>query len=190
MWRSSTRAGASPPRTWAASKANSSRAANAVRGSGIGLALVDSIMTALDGTLDLRSTLGKGTVITLGLLCIKNCNPAPGARGRGRTQEKKEPMNHQAKKECFKTSVGGQGPDGGHHDAGAKADLLRRPPPRREHRDQDRPHPHPQKLDEDPHRAGGCLDDREPCGGLPVHDVLGPGQHGGGLRRGRRGDRL
>ncbi len=40
---------------------------NAVRGSGIGLALVDSIMQALDGTLDLRSTLGRGTVVTLGL---------------------------------------------------------------------------------------------------------------------------
>ena len=40
-------------------------------GQGIGLALVDSIMTALDGTLDLRSTLGKGTVITLGLPLYK-----------------------------------------------------------------------------------------------------------------------
>ena len=40
---------------------------NAVRGSGIGLALVDSIMTALDGTLDIQSTLGRGTVVTLGL---------------------------------------------------------------------------------------------------------------------------
>lgn len=40
---------------------------NAVRGSGIGLALVDEIMTALDGTLDIRSILGRGTVVTLGL---------------------------------------------------------------------------------------------------------------------------
>lgn len=40
---------------------------NAVRGSGIGLALVESIMTAMDGTLDLKSTLGRGTVVTLGL---------------------------------------------------------------------------------------------------------------------------
>ncbi len=30
-------------------------------------ALVDSIMTALDGTMDLKSTLGRGTVVTLGL---------------------------------------------------------------------------------------------------------------------------
>ena len=37
------------------------------RGSGIGLALVDSIMTALDGTMDIQSTLGRGTVVTLGL---------------------------------------------------------------------------------------------------------------------------
>ena len=43
------------------------KGSNSVRGSGIGLALVDSIMTALDGTLDLRSTLGRGTVVTLGL---------------------------------------------------------------------------------------------------------------------------
>ena len=29
--------------------------------------LVDSIMTALDGTMDIKSTLGRGTVVTLGL---------------------------------------------------------------------------------------------------------------------------
>ena len=38
------------------------KGSNSVRGSGIGLALVDSIMTALDGTLDIKSTLGRGTV--------------------------------------------------------------------------------------------------------------------------------
>ena len=48
-------------------KAKFFKGKNAVRGSGIGLALVESIMTALDGTLDLRSTLGRGTVVTLGL---------------------------------------------------------------------------------------------------------------------------
>ena len=47
------------------------KGSNSVRGSGIGLALVDSIMTALDGTLDLKSTLGRGTVITLGLPLYK-----------------------------------------------------------------------------------------------------------------------
>ncbi len=40
---------------------------NAVRGSGIGLALVEEIMTAFDGTIDIKSSLGKGTVVTLGL---------------------------------------------------------------------------------------------------------------------------
>ncbi len=44
---------------------------NAVWGSGIGLALVDEIMTAQDGTLDIRSTLGRGTVVTLGLPLYK-----------------------------------------------------------------------------------------------------------------------
>ena len=43
------------------------KGSNSVRGSGIGLALVDSIMTALDGTLDIKSTLGRCTVVTLGL---------------------------------------------------------------------------------------------------------------------------
>ena len=47
------------------------KGSNSVRGSGIGLALVDSIMTALDGTLDLKSTLGRGTVVTLGLPIYK-----------------------------------------------------------------------------------------------------------------------
>ena len=40
---------------------------NAVRGSGIGLALVDELMDAMDGSLDIHSTLGRGTVVTLGL---------------------------------------------------------------------------------------------------------------------------
>ena len=47
------------------------KGSNSVRGSGIGLALVDSIMTALDGTLDIKSTLGRGTVVTLGLPLYK-----------------------------------------------------------------------------------------------------------------------
>ena len=47
------------------------KGSNSVRGSGIGLALVDSIMTALDGTMDIKSTLGRGTVVTLGLPIYK-----------------------------------------------------------------------------------------------------------------------
>ncbi len=43
---------------------------NAVCGSGIGLALVEEIMTALDGSIDIKSTLGKGTVVTLALPLI------------------------------------------------------------------------------------------------------------------------
>ena len=39
----------------------------AVRGSGIGLAVVDEIMTALDGEADIDSTPGKGTTVTLRL---------------------------------------------------------------------------------------------------------------------------
>ena len=46
------------------------KGSNSVRGSGIGLALVDSIMTALDGTMDIKST-GRGTVVTLGLPLYK-----------------------------------------------------------------------------------------------------------------------
>ncbi len=56
-----------PPEDIGSVKSKFVKGSNAVRGSGIGLALVDSIMTALDGTLDLRSTLGRGTVVTLGL---------------------------------------------------------------------------------------------------------------------------
>ena len=57
----------SPPQDLGSGKGKFFKGSNAVRGSGIGLALVDSIMAALDGTLDLRSTLGRGTVVTLGL---------------------------------------------------------------------------------------------------------------------------
>ena len=60
-----------PPEDLGSIKGKFFKGSNAVRGSGIGLALVDSIMTALDGTLDLRSTLGKGTVVTLGLPLYK-----------------------------------------------------------------------------------------------------------------------
>ena len=40
---------------------------NAVRGSGIGLAVVDKIMAALGGTLDIQSTLGEGTTVSITL---------------------------------------------------------------------------------------------------------------------------
>ena len=60
-----------PPEDLGNVKAKFFKGSNAVRGSGIGLALVDSIMTALDGTLDIRSTLGHGTVVTLGLPLYK-----------------------------------------------------------------------------------------------------------------------
>ena len=56
-----------PPEDLENVKAKFYKGSNAVRGSGIGLELVDSIMTALDGTMDIQSTLGRGTVVTLGL---------------------------------------------------------------------------------------------------------------------------
>ena len=40
---------------------------NAVRGSGIGLAVVDEIVAALGGTLDIQSTLGAGTTVSITL---------------------------------------------------------------------------------------------------------------------------
>ena len=40
---------------------------NSVRGSGIGLAVAEEIITALDGTMDLESTLGKGTTVKIRL---------------------------------------------------------------------------------------------------------------------------
>ena len=43
------------------------KAKNAVRGSGIGLAVVDEITKALGGTADITSTLGQGTTVTITL---------------------------------------------------------------------------------------------------------------------------
>lgn len=49
----------------------------AVRGSGIGLAVVDEIMTALDGSADISSELGKGTTVTLRLPIYRGSGEAP-----------------------------------------------------------------------------------------------------------------
>lgn len=50
----------------------------AVRGSGIGLAVVDEIVTALDGSVDIQSKVGRGTTVTVRLPLYKW--PAPSAR--------------------------------------------------------------------------------------------------------------
>lgn len=60
-----------PPEDLENVKAKFYKGSNAVRGSGIGLALVDELMEAMDGTLDIHSTLGRGTVVTLGLPLYK-----------------------------------------------------------------------------------------------------------------------
>ena len=49
---------------------------NAVRGSGIGLAVVDEIITAMDGNLDIASTLGEGTTVTIRLPLADRPRPA------------------------------------------------------------------------------------------------------------------
>lgn len=56
----------------------------AVRGSGIGLAVVDEIVTALDGSVDIQSEVGRGTTVTVRLPLYKR--PAPSdAPPRGGT---------------------------------------------------------------------------------------------------------
>lgn len=50
---------------------------NAVRGSGIGLALVEELMAAFGGTVDLKSSLGRGTVVTLSLPLYKHEREKP-----------------------------------------------------------------------------------------------------------------
>ena len=43
------------------------KAHNAVRGSGIGLAVVEAIVTSLGGTVDIASALGQGTTVSITL---------------------------------------------------------------------------------------------------------------------------
>ena len=81
---------------------------------------------------------------------------------------------NQPNKERFKTSVGGQALMEGIMMRG----LLRRAQAGRHHRDQDRAHAYPWHLDKDPAGAGNDFHDRKPDHGLPLYDVLGPGQHG------------
>ncbi len=52
----------------------------AVRGSGIGLAVVDEIMTALDGSVDIASQLGQGTTVTLRLPIYRGSGEPPAPR--------------------------------------------------------------------------------------------------------------
>ena len=86
------------------------KGSNSVRGSGIGLALVDSIMTALDGTMDIKSTWAGVRWSLWGCRFIKNkilshlCGKIEPKKRTGEIHF----MNHEPKKECFKTSVGGQ----------------------------------------------------------------------------------
>lgn len=53
------------------------KAKNSVRGSGIGLAVVDEIVKALDGDVDIASTLGKGTTVTVRLPLLGAKGPVP-----------------------------------------------------------------------------------------------------------------
>ncbi len=97
---------------------------------------------------------------------------------------------NQPNKERFKTSVGGQALIEGIMMRGPKniCCAVRKPDGTIETKVE--PTPHPRRVDKDPAGAGRHLDDREPHHGLPLHDVLGTGEHGGRLRPRRRGDRL
>ncbi len=53
------------------------KARNSVRGSGIGLAVVDEIVKAMDGEVNIASTLGKGTTVTVRLPLLGAKGPVP-----------------------------------------------------------------------------------------------------------------
>ena len=53
------------------------KAKNAVRGSGIGLAVVDEIVKAMDGDVNIASSLGKGTTVTIRLPLLGAKGPIP-----------------------------------------------------------------------------------------------------------------
>ena len=50
---------------------------NAVQGSGIGLAVVDEILRAMDGELSIASQLGVGTTVTVRLPMLGAAGPVP-----------------------------------------------------------------------------------------------------------------
>lgn len=53
---------------------------NSVRGSGIGLAVVDEIVRALDGEVNIASTVGVGTTVTIRLPMLGAAGPVPQSR--------------------------------------------------------------------------------------------------------------
>ena len=56
---------------------------NSVRGSGIGLAVVDEIVRALDGEVNIASTVGVGTTVTIRLPMLGAAGPVPQSRPPG-----------------------------------------------------------------------------------------------------------
>ena len=92
---------------------------------------------------------------------------------------------NQPNKERFKTSVGGQALMEGIMMRGPKliCCAVRKPDGTIETKTEptpthDRPCEEPRHLDKDPAGAGSDFHDRKPDHGLPLYDVLGPGQHG------------
>ena len=97
---------------------------------------------------------------------------------------------NQPKKERFKTSVGGQALMEGIMMRGPKLICCAVRKPDGTIETKTRPREEPWRVDQDPAGARCHLHDRKSDRGLPLHDVLRSGEHGGRLRPRGRGDRL
>ncbi len=142
------------------------KANQTVRGSGIGLALADEIMTLHSGSLDIDSHENVGTVVTIRIPTFRQLENNTARNGKGRKEypmsREKTKMHHIHRR---------AGPRGRHHDARPEKDGGRRAHAGREHLAGGNAHRAP--AAEKQHLAAAVFPRRSPALSIRLSSVTG-----------------